>query len=425
MDRLLGTLLSGGGVLVWLVVSGCTAQSQPSPPPPVCSAPQGGAADAKGLATADTDFALAFYPASVTAAGAGKNVIVSPYSVSATLTMVDTGAAGETDVQLRSVLHLPGSGAAVAPAYATLACADEADGTGSGDQLSIANAVWAQQGKTFEPAFLSALSKGYFAPLQQVDFAGNVASAESAINGWVSQQTQGQIPALLQAGDIDAATRMVLVDAIYFKGTWDTGFDPSKTSAQPFTLSGGTQVSVSTMDATVNLGIGSATGLSVYELPYKGGALAMDFVVPDANGSLAAVESSLTPGSLAKALGSIASAVQTELLLPKFSFQTRLELVPLLAGMGMPDLFDPLKADLSGMDGMKDLLIGSVVHQATVEVDESGTVATAATSAGATTSAFSSGPPMVAIDRPFLFLIRDTRNGSILFMGHVQDPRQG
>ena len=425
MGRLRGALLSGGGVLL-IAASGCTAQSQSSPPPPVCSAPQGSAAAAQGLASGDTAFALAFYPASVTAAGAGKNVIVSPYSVSATLTMVDTGAAGETDVQLRSVLHLPGSGAAVAPAYATLACADEADGTGSGDQLSIANAVWAQQGKTFEPAFLSALSKGYFAPLQQVDFAGNVAGAQSAINGWVSQQTQGQIPALLQAGDIDAATRMVLVDAIYFKGTWDTGFDPSKTSAQPFTLSGGTQVSVSTMDATVNLGIGSATGLSVYELPYKGGALAMDFLLPDSSGSLAALESSLTPGSLGAALGSLQNgAAQAELLLPKFSFKTRLELAPLLSQMGMPDLFDPAKADLSGMDGTKDLSVGAVVQQATVEVDESGTVATAATSASGDTSSFSSAPPVVAIDQPFLFLIRDTKSGSILFMGHVQDPRQG
>jgi serpin B len=421
MKRLVKALVSGGGLLAWSVVAGCTAQPAPASPPAVCGAPQGSLADAQQLAADDTAFALAFYPQAAKAAGATGNLIVSPYSVSTTLTMVDTGVAGETDTQLRAALHLPGSGAAVAPAYAALACADETDGTASGDQLSVANAVWAQQGKTFEAAFLSTLSKGYQAPLQLADFVHDAAAATSTIDAWVSQQTQGQIPALLQAGDVDASTRMVLVDAVYFKGTWQTGFDPGQTSSQPFTLANGTTVSVPTMSATVAVGIGAGQGPSIYELPYKGGALAMDFVLPVQGSSLPDLVSSLTPGSLAAGLASL-SVEQTDVLLPKFAFKTRLELSPLLAGMGMPDLFDPAKADLSAMDGAKDLSIGAVVHQATVEVDESGTVATAATSASATTSVAISP---VTIDRPFLFLIRDTRSGSILFMGQVQDPRQG
>ena len=422
MGRLHRVLLSGIAPLASGLVTGCPSAPPASPPPPVCSAPQGTAAQAQQLASDDTAFAVAFYPAAVTAVGAEQNVILSPYSVSATLTMVDTGAAGETDSQLRTVLNLPANGANVAPAFTALACADETDGTSPGNELSLANSLWGQEGKTFEPTFLSVLSQGYDAPMQQVDFAGDATSAESAINAWVSQETQGAIPDLLQAGDVSDMTRLVLVDAVYFKGTWQTGFDPAKTSSLPFQLSDGSMVSVPTMDSLVNLESGSVAGMSVYELPYKG-ALAMDFLVPAAGGTLPAIESTLTPASLAAALASLRPVAQAELLLPKFSFKTRLELSPVLAGMGMPDLFDVGTANLSGMDGAMDLSVSSVVHQATVEVDESGTVATAATSADPCNCSAVAEPPTIAIDQPFLFLIRDTKSESILFMGHVQNPQ--
>lgn len=419
MRRLLGLL----STLALATAAGCSGQSS-SPPPPVCSAPQGSAAGAGQLASADTAFALAFFPPAASAAGASGNVIVSPYSVSTTLTMLDVGAAGETDAQLRATLHLPGNGTALAPDYAALACTDETEGNQTGDQLSIANSVWAQQGQKFEAAFLSTLAKGYDAPLQQADFAGDASGAASAINAWVSRQTQGNIADLLQGGDITDDTRLVLVDAVYFKGTWDQGFSPSATAPAPFTLSDGTQVSVPTMNGTVNLGLDETKALSTYELPYKGDGLAMDFLVPGTGGTLASLISSLTPASLAAALASL-DVQQVVLSLPKFAFQTRLELAPLLAGMGMPDLFDPAKADLSGMDGSMDLSVSTVVQEATVEVDESGTIATAATSGGACNCSAIEEPLMVTIDQPFLFLIRDTKTGSILFMGQVQDPRQG
>jgi serpin B len=425
MGRFVAVLLSAGGAMVWL--AGCSARTASEPPPPVCSAPQGSASDVQGLASADTSFALAFFPPAAAAAGAGSNVIVSPYSVSATLTMIDVGAAGETDAQLRTTLHLPAAGSALAPAYAALACADETAGDADGQQLSLANALWAQKGKSFEPAFLSALSHGYDAPLQLVDFAGNLSAAQGAVNAWVSQQTQGQIPSLLQSGDVTVMSELVVVNAVYFKGTWDSGFDPSQTAPRPFTLSDGTQVSVPTMSGLVNnVGFGGDTsyGVDLYELPYKGGGLAMDFLLPS-KGSLASFEASLTPADLQAVLPVASSFQQSQVQLPKFAFQTRLELATLLAGMGMPDLFDPTKANLSGMDGAMDLSVDTVVQQATVEVNESGTIATAATSADTCNCGGSVSIPMVTIDQPFVFLIRDTSNGNILFMGHVEDPRQG
>jgi serine protease inhibitor len=409
-------------VLAWTTVPGCTAAPQPPTPAAVCSAPQGSASAAQSLASSDTTFAVALYGLAAAALGAGQNVIVSPYSVSATLTMLDVGARGETDTQIESVLRLPGSGATVAPAYAALACTDETDGSSQGNRLALANALWGQKGAPFESTFLSVLSTGYNAPLQQVDFSGDPGAATTAINQWVSQATQAAIPMLLQPGDVDASTRVVLVNAVYFKGEWATGFDPNQTRPASFTLSDGTQVSVPTMSGTINFAsvYRAANMLSLYEVPYKGGSFAMDFLVPQ--GSLSDLEASLTPASLGAALASLQGAFAQRLALPKFSFGDSLDLKPLLAGLGMPDVFERSVADLSGIDGARDLYVNLAKQQALVEVDEQGTVAAAATAtAGAVGLAVAEG---VTIDHPFLFLIRDTRTGSLLFMGRVEDPRQ-
>jgi serpin B len=411
---------------VWCIaIAACNGQVGA----PVCRAPQGSATAARNLAAADTSFAVAFYGPATAGMSPGSNVVMSPYSISAAMTMVDVGAAGATDAQIQSVLHLPGNGAALAPAYAALACEDETDGSSQGNQLLVANSLWGQQGKAFEASFLSVLSSGYGAPLQTVDFGGGAGGATATINQWVSNETQSMIPALLHTGDVGGSTRLVLVDAVYFRGLWDDGFDPKNTSPQPFTLSDGTTVSVPTMSGKVNLalGAGAAAGqaFSVYELPYKGGSLAMDFLVPGS--SLSVVEANLTPDVLSTALASMSKPENLNLRLPKFSIDTRFGVATALAAMGMPDVFGSA-ADLSGMDGMKDLYLSTVVQEARIEVNEQGSVAAAATAAvvsGAVCSRCPGVPVSIAIDSPFLFLIRDTKNGSILFVGRVEDPRQG
>jgi serpin B len=405
-------------------LSGCTvAHSAATVPAPVCSAPQATSSAASALASGDTGFAVALYGPATESAGAGQNAIMSPFSASAALTMVDVGAAGDTATQMQTVLQLPDTGANVAPAYAALACEDETDGSSQGNQLSIANALWAQQGKAFEASFLSVLSTGYDAPLQQVDFAGDSEGAVAAINQWVSSETQAKIPSLLAPSDVSSATELVLVNAVYFNGVWDVGFDANSTSPRSFTLSDGTTASVPTMEGTVNLAVGieASQNLAVYELPYKGRSMVMDFLLP--SGLLSAFEESLTADVLNGALASVGSSTQVILDLPKFAFTTHLALVPILTAMGMTDVFDPTKANLSGMDGAMDLYVSTVVQEALVEVDEQGTVAAAATAVSVNDNAATQEPERVAIDHPFLFLIRDKGNGSILFMGRVEDPR--
>jgi serpin B len=384
----------------------------------VCGVPQGSAADAQGLATDDTAFALAFFPPAAAAVGAGSNVIVSPYSLSAMLMMLDVGAAGETDAQIESVLGLSANAATLAPAYAALTCGDEVDGDSTGNQLSIANSVWAQESIPFEPSFLSVLSSGYAAPVESVDFSASTVT--STINQWISTATQGQIPSFLQPGDVGPSTRFVLIDAVYFKGTWAQGFDLSETRLLPFTLSNGTTVQVPTMDGELAPRVGYSKTFTTIELPYTGNALAMDILVPN---SLADLEASLTPDLLTAAIAQLGPSTATELQMPKFSFKTRLPLAPVLSGLGMPDAFDPAKADLAGIDGAEDLYVDLALQEATVEVDEEGTVAAAVTAGGG--DCFNFVPEPLTISSPFLFLIRDIRSGSILFMGHVLDPRQG
>jgi serpin B len=418
-----------------LGLAGCA--SDPPKPPEVCSAPQGSSAAVQSLVTGDTAFAVDFFAPAVTASegnaatavavsGTGSNVVLSPYSVSAAMAMVDVGAAGATRTQIEAVMQLPASATTEAPAYAALACGAETDATSNGNQLEIADGLWVQSGLSLEPTFTSVLEQGYDAPPQQVDFQGNPSAAASAINAWVSSATQGNVPSLLGPTDIDGTTRVVIVNAIYFKGSWAAAFDANQTRPQPFTLSDGTQISVPTMTGNVNAGVNETSALTVVELPYKGGGLAMDIFMPStASGGLAQFESGLTASTLDAALAALGGQQSVDLDLPKFSFTTSVELAPVLEGMGIMDAFEPGVANLSGVDGAMDLSVQAVVQQALIEVDEEGTVAVAATAVTESDDGIAEESLSVEIDQPFLFLIRDTRSGAILFMGHVVNPSSG
>jgi serpin B len=409
-----------------LLGAGLAGCSRGSTAPAVCAAQQAPASAANALAADDTQFAFALFDSVTGDGGATGNEIVSPYSVSATLMMVDVGAASTTSAQIQSVLRLPADGSQLASSYAALGCQDETDGTGNGNQLVSANGLWLQQGTAVESSFQSTLAEGYGAPLHEVDFAGAPAAATTAVNQWVSSETDGLISQLLSAGDVDTSTRLVLVDAIYFAGTWDVGFNPSDTAPQPFVLGDGTTVQVPTMYGVVNLATGESPGGVLYELPYRGGDVVMDLILPADSAS--GLGAGLDPGLVSTCLSALGQQRQVQLALPKFAFETRLVLRPVLESMGITALFDPASADLSGISQGAGLYVATVVHDAQVQVNEEGTVAaaaTAATGAVKTCEGCGAGPPLVEIDRPFWFLIRDTRNGGILFMGQVSDPREG
>jgi serpin B len=355
------------------------------------------------------------------------NLFYSPYSISLALAMTYAGARGATEAQMAEVLHFDLPQDALHSAFNRL----DLDLVQSGEtedeenqpmQLNIANAVWGQQGHPFLPEYLDLLALNYGAGLNVADFATRAEQTRKEINNWVSDQTQERIPDLLAPGAVDSSTRMVLVNAIYFKADWEIQFYPQQTTKAPFYRLDGSESTVDMMSNILYLPYWRGENYQAVELPYAGGTAVMDILLPDA-GQFPAFEAALDWTAVDDILGSL-QPVQLNLRLPKFSYSSAFELAPQMAGMGMPDAFCEGAADFSGMDNMQNLCISAVIHQAFVAVDEEGTEAAAATAVIMLESAILPPETEMTIDRPFFFLIRDLSSGQILFVGRVLNPAQ-
>jgi len=354
------------------------------------------------------------------------NLILSPYSISLALAMTYAGARGETESQIAHTLHFAAQDQ-LHPAFNSLDLQLEKkplniDKNQEPLQLNIANAVWAEQTFSFLPEFLDTLASNYGAGIHISDFVNNFEPARKEINDWVSQQTQDKINNLLPENSVNADTRMVLVNAIYFKADWLDQFDPNNTHDMPFNLLDGTQVSVPTMNLGLSIPYASGDGYQAVELAYAGQTAAMEIIVPDA-GRFDEIESSMTKDTLDEILGNMNDA-SALLSLPKFKFESSFSLPDSLKGLGMTDAFDADAADFSGMTGKKDLFISDVIHKAFVSVDEKGTEAAAATAVLMEAAGARLMDVNLMIDRPFIFLIRDLSSGQILFIGRVLNPTQ-
>jgi serpin B len=380
------------------------------------TAPVVSADDASTLAADNLGFAVDLYQALRSTSG---NLVFSPASISIALAMTYAGAATTTASEIASTLHFTLPPARLHPAFDALDLALTTPPAGSAPNafaLTIANATWGQRGFPFLATYLDLLAQDYGAGLRTVDFEGAPEPSRMAINAWVSDQTEQQIPQLLPAGSIDPSTRLVLTDAVYFHGDWLHAFDPKSPMGTFHAATGDVNVPMMSNQAVVP--VWSGTGWTAASVPYSGDTTSMVLLVPDL-GTFARFEAGLT----ATALASIVDG-QTgggPVAMPRFKFSTATSLKDTLAMMGMPDAFSPA-ADFSGIDGGHDLSISAVFHQASVEVDEKGTTAVAATAVVLHT--LSIGPVGLVVDRPFLFFIRHNPTGAILFAGRVVDPTQ-
>ena len=378
----------------------------------------------EALVGGNNAFALDMYQALRSADG---NLFYSPYSISLALAMTYGGARGETEAQMAQVLHfdLPQEELHAAFNRLDLDLAQSGEG-GDEDhqpmQLNVANAVWAQQDYPFLPEYLDLLALNYGAGMHQADFTTQAEPARQEINRWVSDQTEERIQDILAPGVLDALTRMVLVNAIYFNADWQTQFDADDTSDAPFYLLDGTDVQVEMMSNDLRLPYRRGENYQAVELPYAGGTAAMDIILPD-EGAFEAFEAELDWTGLEQMLAGM-QPTDLQFEMPKFTFRSQFSLAEQLAAMGMADAFNPGAADFSGMDGTRDLYISSVFHQAFVAVDEEGTEAAAATVVVIAMSSMPVSEVQLTIDRPFFFLIRDLSSGQILFAGRVLNPTQ-
>ena len=381
-------------------------------------------ADSHTLVDGNNAFALDIYQSLSAQDG---NLILSPFSMSLALAMTYAAARGETESQMADTLHFDLPQSQLHQAFNALDQELATRGKAKSDeeeplQLNIANAVWAEQTHPFLQDFLDVIASNYGAGIALADFINQHESIRKEINDWVSDETQDKIKDLIPEGILNSDTRMVLVNAIYFKADWLDQFDPVETNDYLFHLLDGTDVTVKFMKQHMTVPYYLGDGFQAVELAYAGDTAAMDILLPD-EGNFEAFESALNSNLLDQTLDGLQPA-SFDISLPKFTFESSFDLSDTLKSMGMVAAFDPDSADLSGMTGKKDLFISDVIHKAFVAVDEAGTTAAAATGAFAQITSALFGNPAVVIDRPFIFIIRDKPSGQILFIGRVLDPTQ-
>jgi serpin B len=402
------------------VVSASIAQSSK----PRVASPNVAPADLTDAANGNNAFAFDLYKY-VRKDKKDSNLFYSPYSISLALAMTYAGARGQTEQQMAQTLHLlPQARAHPAFNGLDLELAKRGQGAkgkdGKGFRLNIANAIWGQSGYRFLPEFLDLLAENYGSGLRLLDFAADPESSRVTINDWISDKTEGRIKNLIPPGAIDKLTRLVLTNAIYFNAAWATPFEKSQTQDGPFHLLGGGQVTVPMMKKTESFGYAEGQNYQAVELPYDGRELSMVILLPKSS-QFDAFENTLDAGQVNGILKKL-SQRQVALSLPRFKTESQFSLAETLAAMGMPVAFSG-QADFSGMDGGKNLFISDVIHKAFVAVDEAGTEAAAATAViMKLTSMLPEQPVEVAVDRPFVFLIRDTQTGTILFVGRIVNP---
>lgn len=381
------------------------------------------AADVASVVRGNTTFALDLHRAVSAAAG---NVVASPYSASTALAMTWAGARSGSLTRMRAALRLPD----VEPArvHAAFNAIDLRLASQTAQPVSMenprparlqtANALWAQQGRSFQPAFLDVLAESYDAPVHLTDFAGSPDPSRLAINRWVSDRTAAKIPSLLGPGTITPLTVFVLTNAVHFTAGWRRSFDPAATAPADFHVSDTMTVSAPTMHQVARLSYAEGTGWKAVSLGYQGTDLRMLVIVPDA-GTFAAFERDLTAEGLEAIAGAVSDHIVT-LSLPRFAFRSQNSLAAPLSAMGMREEFTPGAPDFSGIDGTQTIYLKDVVHEGYIAVDENGTEAAAATAVIG--EAVNLPPPATLnVDRPFLFAIQSPTTG-VLFFGRVTNP---
>ena len=402
--------------------SGRPAEVSAQSEKPRMTSPDVAAPDLVNLVDGNSAFAFDLYQA------LGKendNLFYSPHSISLALAMTYAGARGETERQMADTLHFTLPQERLHPAFngLDLELAQRGEGAegkdGKGFRLNVVNAIWGQKGYEFLTEFLDTLAENYGAGLRLLDFAGDPEASRVTINDWVSDQTESRIKDLIPQGVINALTRLVLTNAIYFNAAWAEPFEADLTEDGTFHLLDGGEITAPMMRQTTSFGYAEGEGYQAVELPYDGWELSMVVLLPEA-GRFEAFEDSLDAGQVDAVLKDLVHR-EIALTMPRFEIESGFSLVEALAAMGMPDAFGDA-ADFSGMDGTHELFIGDVIHKAFVSVDEAGTEAAAATAVVMELKSMPEPPIEVTVDRPFVFLIRDIETEAILFVGRVVNP---
>ncbi|KAI1889022.1 hypothetical protein AGOR_G00174780 [Albula goreensis] len=411
----------------------------------------------ESLSAANTNFSLNLFK-KISDVNKTGNIFYSPFSISSALAMVYLGARGNTATQMSQVLGFTKERKPEASLgllqqqvqkpqlplglYETLHFHKAEDDIHAGFRklisdlnkenapyaLSLANRLYGEQSFQFVETFISDTKRHYQAELEPVDFISNAEGARLNINSWVEKQTQEKIKNLLAEGVLDSMTRLVLVNAIYFKGNWEKKFEEARTKEMPFRLNKNESTPVKMMFQKSKFGLAFIPDVNcqILEMPYIGKELSMLIMLPnemeDNSTGLEKLERELTYDNLMEwTRPDMMDIVEVKVSLPKFKMEETYDLKDILVSMGMEDAFNQFRSDFSGMSSSNELVLSKVVHKSFVEVNEEGTEAAAATAAIMMMRCAMITPTFNA-DHPFLFFIRHNPSQSILFYGRFCSP---
>jgi serpin B len=382
-----------------------------------------GKSDLAGVVDGNNAFALDLYSR---LSSCGGNLFFSPFSVSTALAMAYGGAQGATAEEIVAALRFPFGQDRLHPAFADLL--KQIKGKSQGLELSLANGLWTQRGYEFRGSFKDLVKSHYRGELRELDFSTAAAEACRIINEWAERETRGKIRDLIQPSMLDEWTRLILANAIYFKGDWARPFRKDQTEDAPFKTPK-QEVTVPMMHQQASFAYMETRSFQALQLPYAGWNLSTVIFLPRKTGGLPDLEKSLTPERLATWLAELRMSMeQVRVFLPRFHVTSAFQLSNVLLEMGMRNAFDKSGADFSGMTSCERLFLSLVVHKAYVDVDEKGTEAAAATAVvHPKTAALRARKVPIRVfraDHPFLFLIWHDRSGSVLFLGRVTNPKE-
>lgn len=416
------------GSIATLAVVGCGSSPPPTAAPTagelvaktarVVVAP--GGVQEKSVVEAEQAFSVALMQK--LAASSQSNVVVSPSSLALALAMLEVGARGSTETQIAKALGTTDlSSEQQATGWNALSAELAQAGKDDGVSVESANSLWLQRDMDIASSFLATLGSNFGAGVWPVDFASNPEGARGAINTWVSDATHGKIPQLFDKGSIDQATKLILANAVYFNAKWVTPFSHDKTGPQTFHRGQGGDEDVSFMhNNKLYVPALHSSAVDAVQLPYQGNRFAALVVMPKSE-TLSDFIAHMTDANLSGIVSGLQS-IDVDLSLPKLKMASTEPLNPVLQSMGMQDAFTPGVANFTGITSTPPLNVSAVLQKATLTVDEEGTEAAAATGIDVGTSAILGEQISIVIDHPFLFLIRDTTTGAILFAAEVTDP---
>ena len=354
-----------------------------------------------------------------------ENVFFSPYSIFTALSMAYEGAKGDTAEEMKDILNILQNDSVTESSFGRLY--NLLNHNIEGYKINTANAFWANDDYKFLDNYTNLLKSYYIAEANELDFSKNVQAAE-IINSWIEEQTNDKIKDMVKPEMLSDLTKLVLANAIYFKGLWEKQFDSEDTYEDDFETNTFETVKVDMMEYTGEdnkFNYTETDDLKILEMNYQGNGTSMIIILPKEN-NITLAEKQLSKENLTNWKDSFVNIEIDTLKIPKFKLETEYTLNDMLSDMGMDDAFKPGIADFSGMDGTKNLFISKVLHKAFVEVNEEGTEAAAATVIIMELTAAPGGvdPTTFIADHPFIFLIQQKDTGAILFMGKVIDPSE-